>query len=122
MAGPRALKQWTLTKNETLNSFTNWKENLLYTLSLDNNFAPFLADGVTWDKKSNIWPTRGLRDDTEAVPEARRRTAAQKCAHLELLLGKISNYAVDSGLTHHGENVAVDEEISPSVENVIVLL
>ena len=31
---------------ETINSFDNWKQNLLYTLSLDSNFAPFLADSV----------------------------------------------------------------------------
>ena len=47
----RAPKQWCLSKVETINSFENWKQNLLYTLSLDSNFAPFLGDGVTWLKK-----------------------------------------------------------------------
>ena len=54
MAASRAPKQWTLTKTETLNSFTNWKENLLYILSLDNNFAPFLVEGIVWTKKSTV--------------------------------------------------------------------
>ena len=40
-------KQWQLSKNETLNSFTNWKENLFYTLSLDSNFSPFLLNGFS---------------------------------------------------------------------------
>ena len=180
--------QWTLTKTETLNSFTNWKENLLYILSLDNNFAPFLVDGVTWLKKSTVTPTRGFTDDANTIPEAQRRTAVQKCAHLELMLGQIANYATiisrntivksstsltniwtkirehygfqttgsrfldltqirlltdecpedlyqrlvscfddnlvtaDSGLAHHGARVLVDEEMTPSIENVIVLL
>ena len=184
----RAPKQWTLTKTETLNLFTNWKANLLYILPLDNNFAPFLVDGVTWSKKSTVIPARGFTDDDDTVPEARRRTAAQKCAHLELMLRQIANYATiisrntivksstslnsiwtkirehygfqttgsrfldltqirlqtderpedlyqrivsffddnlvteESGLTHHGARVLVDEEITPSIENLIVLL
>ena len=188
MANSRAPKQWTLTKAETLNSFTNWKENLMYTLSLDNNFAPFLLDGVTWLRKSPTTPNRGFTDGGENVPEVRRRTANQKCAHLELMLGQIANYATiisrntivkastslnsiwtkirehygfqttgsrfldltqirmqpderpedlyqrlvsffddnlvtqESGLTHHGTVIDTDEEISPSIENVIVLL
>lgn len=188
MATSRAPKQWTLTKTETLNSFTNWKENLIYILSLDNNFAPFLEEGISWQKKSTATPTRGFTNDGENIPEARRRTAAQKCAHLELMLGQIANYATiisrntivksstslnniwtkirehygfqttgsrfldltqirlqtderpedlyqrivsffddnlvteDTGLTHHGIAIDVDEEITPSIENVIVLL
>ena len=188
MANSRAPKQWTLTKSETLNSFTNWKENLIYTLSLDSNFAPFLVEGVTWLKKSTAIPTRGFIDDGEEIPKARQRTAAQKCARLELMLGQIANYATiisrntivknstslntiwtkirehygfqttgsrfldlshirlqaderhedlfqrivsffddnliteEGGLTHHGATVEADEEITPSIENIIVLL
>ena len=36
MAGARAPKQWSLSKNETITSFESWRQNLLYTLSLDN--------------------------------------------------------------------------------------
>ena len=188
MAGSRAPKQWTLTKDETLNSFTNWKANLMYLLSLDNNFAPFLIDGCTWLKKTPSSPTRGFVDDSASVPAAQRRTGAQKCAHLELMLGQIANYAtiisrntivkgsfslnhiwskirehygfqttgsrfidltqirfqtdekpedlyqrlvsffddnlvtIEGGLLHHGSAVDSDEDITPSIENVIVLL
>ena len=184
----RAPKQWTLSKSETLNSFTNWKENLLYTLSLDQAFAPFLADGATWQKKSTANPTRGFTNDDDTVPAATRLTAAQKCARLELMLGQIANYAtiisrntivklstslhsiwtkirehygfqttgsrfldlttirlqpeerhedlfqrivsffddnlltVDGGVTHHGVTPESDEEMSPSVENTIIVL
>ncbi|KAL5011512.1 hypothetical protein ScPMuIL_010063 [Solemya velum] len=79
MAGIRAPKQWCLTKNETINSFENWKQNLQYTLSLDTNFSAFLVHGATWEKKTRTTPLRGFVDDDGVVPEARRRTAQQKC-------------------------------------------
>ena len=91
MTSTRAPKQWTLTKNETITSFEAWRQNLQYTLSLDVNFASFLGDTVTWLKKSQ-GPLRGFTDDGEAIPTARRRTAQQKCTHLELMLGQIANY------------------------------
>ena len=90
----RAPKQWCLSKVETINSLENWKQNLLYTLSLDSNFAPFLADGFTWLKKTKDQsPTaRGLESDGETVPLSRRLTAHQKANFLELMLGQIANY------------------------------
>ncbi|VDH94389.1 Hypothetical predicted protein [Mytilus galloprovincialis] len=92
MAGTRAPKQWSLSKVETITSFEAWRQNLQYTLSLDQNFAAFLVDGFTWLKKTNANPLRGIVDDGEAVAEANRRTAAQKCTHLDLMLGQIANY------------------------------
>jgi hypothetical protein len=74
MATVRAPKQWSLTKNETITSFESWRQNLVYTLSLDNNFAPFLVSGVKWEKKTKESPHRGFDDDDQNVPEARRRT------------------------------------------------
>lgn len=182
----RAPKQWCLTKTETINSFENWKQNLLYTLSLDSNFAPFLAEGFTWQKKSKAQPLRGFQSDGESVPLASRRTAQQKANFLELMLGQIANYCpiisrsslvksstslefiwqtirqhfgfqvtgahfIDfsdihlepnerpedlyqrlmafvedsllrtNGLTHHGEAMPEDEELSPTLENLVVL-
>lgn len=35
---------------------------------------------------------RGFVDDTDAIPEATRRTAAQNVSHLKLMLGQIANY------------------------------
>ena len=88
----RAPKQWCLSKVETINSFENWKQNLIYTLSLDSNFAPFLAEGVTWRKKTKAQPLRGFVDDGESVSAAKRLTARQKTNFLELMLGQIANY------------------------------
>ena len=181
----RAPKQWCLSKVESIN-FENWKQNLIYTLSLDNNFAPFLADGFTWLKKTRGQPLRGLQNDGESVPLAHRLTARQKVNFLELMLGQIANYcpiisrstlvknstslefiwqtirqhfgfqvtgaqfidfseihlAADerpedlyqrltafvedsllraNGLTHNGEAVLEDEELTPTLENFVVL-
>jgi hypothetical protein len=88
----RAPKQWQLSRDETINSFENWRQNLLYILSLDNNFAPFLENDVTWQKKTTANPHRGLQDDAGDVPQARRKTAAQKSAVLDVMLGQIANY------------------------------
>ena len=83
----RAPKQWCLSKVETINGFENWKENLLYTLSLDSNFTPSLADCVHWLKKTKAQPLPGLVADGDPIPLARRLTARQKVNFLELMLG-----------------------------------
>ena len=94
----RAPKQWSLTKSETISSFEAWRQNLHYTLSLDPNFAPFLAPECSWLKSSKTAPKRGLTDDPSTdsdgadIPAGQRRTAAQKAAHLELMLGQIANF------------------------------
>ena len=186
VASPRAPKQWQLTKNETITSYESWRQNLRYILSLDNNFVPFLD--ATWQKQTAANPRRGLTDDGSSVPESKRLTAAQKNAHLDLMLGQIANFcpvisrnsivkhstslnviwqkirqhygfqstgahfldltsinlqpdekpedlfqrlmaffednllSVNCGLTHHGEQVTVDEDLSPTLENTIVFL
>ena len=182
----RAPKQWCLSKSETINSFENWRQNLLYTLSLDSNFAPFLVEGITWGKKTKTEPLRGFTDDGEDVAEASRLTAQQKVNFLELMLGQIANYCpiisrntlvknstsiqsiwntirqhfgfqitgahfIDfaeihlepnerpedlyqrlmafvedillkaNSLSHHGDLITEDEELTPSLENFVVL-
>ena len=57
MASSKAPKQQALTTTETINSVEIWKQNLMYILSLDNNFAPYLASGVSWLKKTSASPS-----------------------------------------------------------------
>ena len=187
MNSNRAPKQWSLTKNETITTFEAWRQNLQYSLSLDANFAPFLADTFTWLKKSSTAPTRGLESDDDDVPTTRRRTAFQKNLHLDLMLGQIANFCpvisrssivknstsissvwqairahygfqstgarfldfsdiklevderpedlfqrlmsftednllvANRPITHHGANVTADEEMTPTLENMVVL-
>ena len=89
MSQQRAPKQWPLMKNETINSFENWRQNLLYILSLDRNFSPFLADDCVWEKRTSTNILRGFTDDGNDIPEKARKTAIQKKAELELMLGQI---------------------------------
>ena len=183
----RAPKQWCLTKTETVTSYENWRQNIVYTLSLDPNFSPFLVEGTTWTKKTAVAPLRGFTNDGEDVAQNSRRTATQKITMLELMLGQIANYCpilsrntivknstsvsgiwqvirshygfqatgahfidfndiklgveeraedlyqrltafaednlllVNGGITHHGEAPTIDEDVSPSLENFIVL-
>ncbi|KAI8494130.1 hypothetical protein Bbelb_284770 [Branchiostoma belcheri] len=130
MATARAPKQWCLTRTESINSFENWKSNLIYVLSLDQSFAPFLADGVTWKKRAPGVEHRGFTDDGEGVPAAQRRTAAQKAPNErpEDLYQRLTAAVEDNllttvgNITHHGEAVTTNEEVTPSLENMVVLL
>ena len=176
----RAPTQWCLNKHETINTFENWKQNLIYTLSLDVNFAEFIATDAQWQKKTAARPDRGLAGNNDA-------TTQQRVYSLELMLGQIANYCPvisrntivknstslstiwqtirlhygfqstgshfidfvdihlqpderpedlyqrlvafvednllqrDSQILHHGDVTTVDEELSPSLENMIVL-
>ena len=187
MNSNRAPKQWSLTKNETITTFEAWRQNLQYSLSLDANFAPFLADTFTWLKKSSTAPNRGLESDGDDVPTTRRRTAFQKNLHLDLMLGQMANFCpvisrssivknstsissvwqairahygfqstgarfldfsdiklevderpeglfqrlmsftednllvANGPITHHGANVTADEELNPTLENMVDL-
>ncbi len=182
----RARKKWSLTRDETVTSFESWRQNLTHTLSLDSNFPPFLADTCTWKKKSKADANRGLTDDP-ADFAGEKRTAQEKVAHLELMLGQVANFCqiisrntitktatsineiwqairthysfqstggyflnfvsfrlepeewpedlfqhlmafVDDnlltkngGISHHGESPPEDEELSPTLENVVVV-
>ena len=78
----RAPKQWCLGKDETVNSFENWKQNIVY--------SAFLVDGVTWGKNTKPDPLRGFNDADVSVNS--RRTAAQKVTIFEFMLGQIANY------------------------------
>ena len=68
-----------LGTNETLTSFETWRGTLMYVLSFDQAFAPFLISGKFWQKKQKNNPLRGLAD-------------AQEVIQLEQLLGLIANY------------------------------
>ena len=63
MASSRAPKQWALGKVETVTTFNAWKDNLVYILSLETKFAPFLVNSYTWQKYSTADVNRGFTDD-----------------------------------------------------------
>ena len=90
MMATRAPKQWSLTTTETLTTYTNWKENLVYTLSLDFNFAPLLVDGYTW--ADGDVADRGFVDDAAPIAAADRKSKGDKAKLLTLMLGQIANF------------------------------
>ena len=55
-----APKQWKLTEDESFSSFTSWQHNLLYTLSRDAEFKPYLKAGATWGKLTVAKPNQGI--------------------------------------------------------------
>ena len=83
----RVPRQWCLTKHETINTFENWKQNFIYTLSLDVNSAEFIATDAQWQNKTAARPDRGLAGNNDATTQQRQRVYT-----LELMLGQITNY------------------------------
>jgi len=84
----RPPKQWSLTENETITSFSNWQSNMLYHLSLCNNFAPFLEG----DWASQTVANRGFTNDPPDTPNG--KTAAQKEIILERMLGLVAQFGL----------------------------
>ena len=74
-------KQWQLTENETITSFANWQSNIMYHLSLNNEFASFLTE--SWSKKSVT---------TRCLSESGGKTAVQRNIILERMLGLIVQF------------------------------
>ena len=177
-----------LNSVETVTTFNAWKDNMVYILTLNDNFAPFLLPTATWGKASTVNPNRGFTDDEghDANPPTGLKKE-EKVRRLELFLGQIANWAtvisrnqivksstslkdvwgklrghyclqtsgskfidvinirlnpgeryedlyqrllafyednlltLGDGITHHGEAIVVSEELTPSMENTIVL-
>ena len=87
----RPPKPWALKElGETITTFANWQSNIKYHLSLNNDFAPFIEPTFTWRKAST--PNRGLTPDAAAA-DAGGKTAAQKNALLEHMLGIVAQFS-----------------------------
>ena len=85
----RPPKLTELSEHETITSYAKWQSNILFHLSQINEFAPFLE--TEWREKGVA--QRGLADDAAPIPDAQRKTAAQKKIVLERMLGLIAQYA-----------------------------
>ena len=82
----RPPKQWSLTDNETISSFANWKSNMLYNLSLNDEFSQFLDS--EWSKKSVA--NRGL---SAKLIGTVTKTATQRAIVLERMLGLVAQFS-----------------------------
>ncbi|KAK2550541.1 hypothetical protein P5673_028741 [Acropora cervicornis] len=133
MNSNRAPKQWSLTKNETITTFEAWRQNLQYSLSLDANFCPVISHSSIVKNStsiSSVWQairahygfqSTGARflDFSDIKLEVDERP--------EVLFQRLMSFTEDNLLvangpiTHHGANVTADEEMTPTLENMVVL-
>ena len=88
--GFRVPRMEQLSENTTITDFVKWQNNLLYNLSLNNHFAPFLD--TEWQKKS-VANHDLLPDGEEVVDATQWKTAAQKSIQLDRMLGYIAQFA-----------------------------
>ena len=58
--GVKAHRPNRLTEEETLTSFEDWKNNLIFYLKQDTNFKKFLKADAVWHKSSSNVEHRGL--------------------------------------------------------------
>ena len=90
MASFKPPKPYRLSKVETIVSFEQWKFNQIYNLQMDPNFGPFIARNTEWKKQSSTNANRGLVDDDAEM--ANKKTAAEKCNILTLMLDQIASW------------------------------
>ena len=83
-----APKPTKLEGEPTPTALEAWINNLMFNLTVDGAFEEFLDEKFTWSPSSVV--NRGLVDDTDGSP---KRTARQKVAYLNLMLGSIHSYA-----------------------------
>ena len=51
--GVKAQRPVRLTEEETLTSFEDWKNSLIFYLNQEKTFAPFLKQDARWKKASD---------------------------------------------------------------------
>ena len=73
-----------------ISSFESWKDNLIYCLSRDQNYASLLE--ATWERRSRNHPHWAFTDDNAEVLYADRRSSTQKSNIVDMMLGQIANY------------------------------
>ena len=59
--GVKAQRPVRLSEEETLTSFEDWKNNLLFYLNQEKSFAPFLIQDAGWKKSSDADVNRGVQ-------------------------------------------------------------
>ena len=76
----KARKLEPLTENESISSFSSWKQNLEFHLASCNDFAEFIGPSSVWSQQSVV--NRGLVDGTGE----NAKTAVQKAFVLEHMI------------------------------------
>ena len=84
-----------LSPKLSFTQFEQWRQNVLYHLTLNENFRPFLH--IKFGKKTCASPNRDLRGDVASgnVPDAEGQTAEIKCTIVDQMLEQISNWTLN---------------------------
>ena len=79
----------------TFNQFEQWRSSMLYNLTLNDNFRPYLT--IEFGKKTRAKPNRDLLGDltSENTPDPEGKTAADKCVIVDMMLDQISNWTLN---------------------------
>ena len=79
----------------TFSAFEQWRQNIKYHLSLNEDFRPFL--NCTFGKKTKTSPLRSLKDDLtdKGEPDPRGMTAETKCIIVDQMLEQLSNWTLN---------------------------
>ena len=56
-----------LSEDETLTSFEDWKNNLIFYLTQEKSFEPFLKADAKWTKLSDADPNRDVKDEVKSL-------------------------------------------------------
>ena len=94
----KAPKQWTLSEDETLNSFDNWKEKFDIHFIIGQNLYCSLEcqmeEGIN-PQQGILIPKRGFEDNSTLVEAADRKAVEQKLIQLNMMLGQIVNFVTE---------------------------
>ena len=97
-----------LGEDECLSSIERWRQNVLYLLRLNEDFRPYLQDGVEFGKKSKLQPCRAFTDDVKLEKKEDGTVVKNedghpvyivsvskedKCFIVDLMLDQIANFA-----------------------------
>ena len=63
----KAQRPVRLSEDETLTSFEDWKNNLIFYLNQEKSFEPFLKADAKWTKSSDADPNRGVKEEVKSL-------------------------------------------------------
>ena len=99
-----------LGENESLNSIERWRQSVIYLLTLNEDFRPFLKDTCEFGKKTKAKPYRNLTDSYKVVKKENgeiekeedgsdrvvvSESKEDKCYKVDLMLEQIANFCTN---------------------------
>lgn len=101
----RGPKPWMLTEEETFSSYSKWQANMVYTLSKDAEFVPFLHQNAKWLPLRPDTPCRGFKDQSDG----KKLKKEQLVANLNMMLTRLAQW-----VPHYLSSEIINESTSLS--------